>query len=188
MLPFLNSLNSPLTSLWKILVAPNSLHLQRVVSGKHVKQEVVGKTLTQEQLSEFKPQILNFLSSPLGYSFRLPHSLCSCSFRGLQLSSLRHLHLACSFQILTPARERSKRERSFLVSLSKMTPQSSALLTPLLCFLLPLTFVRTVSKNAFHLLIFFILYLSPLEPKHQGGWKFVLCIAIFSVPKTLPER
>ena len=112
MLPFLNSLNSPLTSLWKILVAPNSLHLPRVVSGKHVKQEVVGKTLTQEQLSEFKPQILNFLSSPLGYSFRLPHSLWSRSFRGLQLSSLRHLHLArCSFQILTPVRERSKRSK-----------------------------------------------------------------------------
>ena len=69
MLPFLNSFNSLLTSLGKILVASNSLHLQRVVSGRHIKQEVVGKTVTQRQLSEFKPQILNFLSCPLRYSF-----------------------------------------------------------------------------------------------------------------------
>ena len=160
MLPFLNSFNSLLTSLGKILVASNSLHLQRVVSGRHIKQEVVGKTVTQRQLSEFKPQILNFLSCPLRYSFLSSPEPLFMLFpwpSTLQPSGI-YTWLALSRSWL-----KCHLLKEIFPSIS-IQNEPSELNTSHPSSLLPphyLTFVITVSKNVFHLLIFFLFYIFP---------------------------
>lgn len=112
--------------------------------------------LIQEQPSQFKPQILNFLSSPLRYSFPASPQPLFMLFPWpptLQPSGIyTWLAVSRSYSNVTFLK------RALLASLSKMTPQSSTLTTHLLCFPPPpgsLTFVITVSKNVFHLLIFF---------------------------------